>query len=66
MKKDIYIVYHTTTKNIIKSFEWFGDADRFSKINDNFKCINRTHPTNKEILKELTPHSFIEKLQAED
>ena len=54
MKTDIYIIYNVSTNKVIKTFNWFGQADDFIKHSDGkLACLNRTHPINKDKLKDL-------------
>jgi|WetSurMetagenome_2_1015567.scaffolds.fasta_scaffold110829_4 hypothetical protein len=53
MKNNIYIVYDKTNFKIIKSFDWFNQAEDFSKTNIDYQWINRTHPKHKDLLIKL-------------
>ena len=53
MNKNIYIVYDKTNMKIIQTFELFGKAYKFSKTNNNYSLINKTHPIHKELLLNL-------------
>jgi len=59
MKENIYIVYDEKTLTIIKTFDWYGQAEDFAKTN-NLKVINRTHPKNKNLLDQLKDFSNIQ------
>lgn len=52
-RPNTYIVYNTKTMQVIKTFWGCMDAYPYAESLPDAKCINRTHPINKEILNQL-------------